>query len=43
MSSAGIAHLFLEIAQSLGVKGIHHTDFGATRNTLKDLGLTLED
>ena len=35
--------LFVEIAQGLGLKGIHHTDFGVTRNTLQDLGLTLED
>ena len=31
--------LFVEIAQSLGLHGIHHTDFQVTRNTLKDLGL----
>jgi len=35
--------LFVEIAQSLGINGIHHTDFGVTRNALKDLGLTVED
>ncbi len=35
--------LFVEIAQSLGIIGIHHTDFGVTRNALKDLGLTVED
>jgi putative hydrolase of the HAD superfamily len=35
--------LFVEIAQSLGITGIHHTDFGVTRNALEDLGLTLED
>jgi putative hydrolase of the HAD superfamily len=34
--------LFVEIAQSLGLNGIHHTDFETTRNTLKDLGLALE-
>jgi putative hydrolase of the HAD superfamily len=31
--------LFVEIAQSLEINGIHHTDFENTRNTLKDLGL----
>ncbi len=35
--------LFVEIAQSLGINGIHHTDFGVTRKALKDLGLTVED
>jgi len=35
--------LFVEIAQSLGLHGIQHTDFEATRNTLKDLGLALEE
>jgi putative hydrolase of the HAD superfamily len=35
--------LFVEIAQSLGINGIHHTDFGVTRNALKDLGLAIED
>jgi putative hydrolase of the HAD superfamily len=33
--------LFVEIAQSLGIKGIHHTGFEATRNALKGLGLGL--
>ena len=31
--------LFVEIAQSLGLHGIHHTGFETTRHTLKDLGL----
>ncbi|MGB8992363.1 MAG: HAD hydrolase-like protein [Desulfobaccales bacterium] len=31
--------LFVEIAQSLGIIGIHHTGLETTRNTLKDLGL----
>ena len=34
--------LFVEIAQSLGINGIHHTDIEVTRHTLKDLGLALE-
>jgi len=35
--------LFVEIAQSLGINGIHHTGFGATRNALRGLGLAVED
>jgi putative hydrolase of the HAD superfamily len=35
--------LFVEVAQGLGLHGIQHTDFEATRNILKDLGLALED
>jgi putative hydrolase of the HAD superfamily len=35
--------LFVEIAQSLGINGIHHTGIEATRKALKDLGLTPED
>jgi putative hydrolase of the HAD superfamily len=35
--------LFVEIAQSLGINGIHHTGIEETRNALKNLGLTLED
>ncbi len=35
--------LFVEIAQSLGINGIHHTGIEGTRNALKNLGLTLED
>ena len=31
--------LFVEIAQSLGFHGIHHTDFAVTRSALKELGL----
>jgi putative hydrolase of the HAD superfamily len=31
--------LFVEIAQSLGFHGIHHTDFEVTRTRLKELGL----
>ncbi len=31
--------LFVEIAQSLGLIGIHHQGFDSTRQTLKDLGL----
>jgi putative hydrolase of the HAD superfamily len=35
--------LFVEIAQSLGINGIQHTNIEVTRNALKGLGLTLED
>jgi putative hydrolase of the HAD superfamily len=35
--------LFVEIAQSLGINGIHHTGLEETRKALKNLGLTLED
>ncbi len=31
--------LFVEIAQSLGLNGIHHTDFEVTRSKLHELGL----
>jgi putative hydrolase of the HAD superfamily len=35
--------LFVEVAQSLGMHGIHHTDYAATRTALAALGLTLPD
>ena len=35
--------LFVEIAQSMGINGIHHTDPETTRQELKKLGLALED
>jgi putative hydrolase of the HAD superfamily len=35
--------LFVEVAQSLGMQGIHHTDYAATRTALAALGLTLPD
>lgn len=35
--------LFVEIAQSLGLHGIHHTGFETTRTTLEGLGLALKD
>jgi putative hydrolase of the HAD superfamily len=31
--------LFVEIAQGMGIHGIHHTDFEVTRSKLKELGL----
>lgn len=35
--------LFVEVAQGLGLHGIHHTDYAATRAALAALGLTLLD
>jgi len=35
--------LFVEIAQSQGIKGIHHTNMETTRNALEGLGLAMED
>ncbi|MEJ2671943.1 MAG: HAD family phosphatase [Deltaproteobacteria bacterium] len=34
--------LFVEIAQGMGIKGIHHTDFEVTRRKLRELGLESE-
>jgi putative hydrolase of the HAD superfamily len=34
--------LFVEIAQSMGINGIHHTGFESTKAALAALGLTLE-
>lgn len=33
--------LFVEVAQKLGMHGIHHTDYAATRAALEALGLAL--
>lgn len=35
--------LFVEVAQGLGMQGIHHTDYATTRTALAALGLTLPD
>jgi putative hydrolase of the HAD superfamily len=35
--------LFVEVAQSLGLHGIHHTDYASTRAALAALGLTVPD
>ncbi len=35
--------LFVEVAQGLGLHGIHHTDYASTRAALAALGLTLPD
>jgi putative hydrolase of the HAD superfamily len=34
--------MFVEVAQSLGIRGIHHRDYDTTRAPLVSLGLTLE-
>ncbi len=34
--------MFVEVAKTLGIRGIHHTDFESTRDTLKVLGLALD-
>ncbi|MGB8215125.1 MAG: HAD family phosphatase [Anaerolineales bacterium] len=33
--------MFVEVAQGLGIKGIIHTDYAATRKSLESLGLSL--
>ena len=33
--------LFVEVAQSLGMRGIHHTAYDSTRTALATLGLSL--
>ncbi len=35
--------LFVEVAQSLGLHGLHHTDYASTRAALAALGLALSD
>ncbi len=32
--------MFVEVAQGLGIKGIHHTRFESTRQSLASLGLS---
>ena len=34
-------HMFVEVAGTLGIKGIHHTGYESTRKELKKLGLSL--
>jgi putative hydrolase of the HAD superfamily len=34
--------MFVEVAQSLGIRGIHHTDYDSTRAALVSLGLALK-
>ncbi len=34
--------MFVEVAQSLGIRGIHHTGYEATRDALKVLGLAVD-
>jgi putative hydrolase of the HAD superfamily len=33
--------MFIEVAQSLGIRGIHHVSYESTRNALAALGLRL--
>jgi len=33
--------MFVEVAGTLGIRGIHHTDYDTTRAALQALGLTL--
>jgi putative hydrolase of the HAD superfamily len=35
--------LFVEVVQSLGLQGIHHTGYASTRAALAALGLVLSD
>jgi len=35
--------LFVEVARSLGIQGLHHIDYESTRVALATLGLSLED
>ena len=35
--------MFVEVAQSLGIQGIHHTGYESTVGMLKDMGLELPD
>lgn len=35
--------MFADVAETLGIRGIHHTSFEATRDALAQWGLTLED
>ncbi len=34
--------MFVEVAQSLGIRGIHHTGYESTRDSLKVLGLAVD-
>jgi len=34
--------MFVEVAQSLGIRGIHHTSYESTREAFKTLGLSLD-
>jgi putative hydrolase of the HAD superfamily len=34
--------MFVEVAQSLGIRGIHHTDYEATKTALEAFGLSLK-
>jgi putative hydrolase of the HAD superfamily len=34
--------MFVQVAETLGIRGIHHTDYASTCDKLSSLGLTLE-
>jgi len=36
-------HMFVQIAEALGIRGIHHTDYASTCDKLAAVGLKLED
>jgi putative hydrolase of the HAD superfamily len=36
-------HMFVQVAESLGIRGIHHTDYNSTCTKLAALGLKLEE
>ena len=35
--------MFVDVARGLGIRGIHHTDYNATRNALSSMGLRLPE
>jgi putative hydrolase of the HAD superfamily len=35
--------MFADVAETLGIRGIRHTSFAATRDALARLGLSLEE
>jgi len=35
--------MFVEVAQGIGIRSVHHTGFGSTRQTLASLGLSLRE
>jgi putative hydrolase of the HAD superfamily len=36
-------HMFVQIAETLGIRGIHHTDYASTCDKLASIGLKLEE
>jgi putative hydrolase of the HAD superfamily len=35
--------MFVEVAEGLGIRGIHHTDYESTRKAFAEFGLSLEE